>query len=231
MKDDGKVTRCLVSEDHSGSHPCTSPLSSSNPTWPPSMISSSKKASPFFGSTGEERLPDFASHLPLLLEREPAPFGVLVGHMAGSNPQWQHADGKPVLAVFSGPHAYISPTWYEADHVVPTWNYLAIHATGVLRAIHGRDELMKIVSGSVAVYERSMPQPWRLPSSGDYLERMLRGIVGFRIEIARLEGKWKLSQNQPPERREKVVHALRQRGGHDEQAIAGLMERPRPQVE
>lgn len=166
----------------------------------------------------------FASHLPLLLEREPAPFGALVGHMARANPQWRHADGKSVLAVFSGPHAYISPSWYEADNVVPTWNYLAVHATGVLQAIHDRDSLYKIVSDGVAVYERSMPNPWRLPSSGDYLERMLRGIVGFRVEIARLEGKWKLSQNQPEERRAKVVRALRHQGGLDEQAIAGLME-------
>jgi transcriptional regulator len=174
-------------------------------------------------STGEDGCP-FASHLPLLLERRPGPFGALIGHMARANPQWRHADGKAVLAVFSGPHAYVSPSWYEADNVVPTWNYVAVHATGILRAIHDRDALLKIVADSVEVYERSLPAPWRLPLSGDYLERMLRGIVGFRVEIARLEGKWKLSQNHPEERREKVVRGLRRRGGRDEEAIADLME-------
>jgi transcriptional regulator len=174
-------------------------------------------------SSGADGTP-FASHLPLLLDRQSAAPGVLVGHMARANPQWRHADGRPVLAVFHGPHVYVSPAWYEAEDVVPTWNYVAVHATGVFRALHDRDALLRIVSDSVAYYESSRPQPWRLDVSGAYLERMLKGIVGFRIEIEKIEGKWKLSQNHPAERRAKVVRALRERGGPDDEAIARMME-------
>ncbi|MCI0457772.1 MAG: FMN-binding negative transcriptional regulator [Gemmataceae bacterium] len=175
-------------------------------------------------STGEGGLP-FASHLPLLLERSTAPLGVLVGHMARANPQWQQADGRPVLAVFSGPHTYISPSWYEAEGVVPTWNYVAVHVTGVLRAVHDRDALLRIVLDTVATYEGRRPTPWGVDGSAAYLDRLLKAIVGFRIEITGLEGKWKLSQNHPPERREKVIRALREQGGEDSEEIAGLMER------
>jgi transcriptional regulator len=174
-------------------------------------------------STTEDGVP-FASHLPLLLERNSAPHGVLVGHMARANPQWRHADGRTVLAVFHGPHVYVSPAWYEADDVVPTWNYAAVHTTGVLRAVHDRDALLKIVEDMVARYETSRPSPWQIGEPNAYLERMLRGIVGFRIEIATIEGKWKLSQNQPAERREKVLRALRAQGGEDAAAVADLME-------
>jgi transcriptional regulator len=174
-------------------------------------------------STTADGVP-FASHLPLLLDRGASPPGVLVGHMARANPQWRHADGKTVLAVFHGPHAYVSPAWYEAEEVVPTWNYAVVHATGVLRAIHDRDALLKIVGDTVARYEAARPRPWQLGQPDAYLERMLRGIVGFRIEIATLEGKWKLSQNQPAERQEKVRRALREQGGEDADAVADLME-------
>ena len=174
-------------------------------------------------SAGEDGTP-FASHLPLLLDRDSSPLGVLVGHVARANPHWQYADGKPVLAIFSGPHAYISPAWYEAEEVVPTWNYVAVHAAGVFRAVHDRDALLQIVRAAVEVYEGPRSQPWRLDPPADYLDRMLRGIVGFRIEITGLEGKWKLSQNQPAERREKVVRALREKGGVEANAVADLME-------
>jgi transcriptional regulator len=174
-------------------------------------------------SVQEDGVP-FASHLPLLLDRTAAPRGALVGHMARANPQWRHADGRAVLAVFHGPHAYVSPSWYEAEEVVPTWNYAAVHATGILRAVHDRDALLKIVGDTVARYEGNRSRPWQLGEPDTYLERMLRGIVGFRIEIAAIEGKWKLSQNQPAERREKVRRALREQGGEDAQAVADLME-------
>ena len=162
----------------------------------------------------------FASHLPFLLD----PQGILIGHMARANPQWQHADGRRVLAIFSGPHAYISPTWYEAEAVVPTWNYAAVHVTGVFRAIHEPDALLRIVRDMIAVFEQGMPRPWQLGEANEYVERQLRAIVGFRIEIDRIEGKWKLNQNHPPERRERVMRALRQRGGEDALGIANLME-------
>jgi len=166
----------------------------------------------------------FASHLPLLLDRQAAPLGVLVGHMARANPQWRHADGKPVLAVFSGPHAYVSPAWYGTEQVVPTWNYVVVHATGVLRPIHDRDALLAIVRQTVSVYEGARSRPWQLGEPDDFLERMLRAIVGFRIEIAGIEGKWKLSQNHSRSRREGVMRGLREEGGDDAAIIAGLME-------
>ena len=152
-------------------------------------------------STDEAGVP-CANHLPLLWDRDaPAP-GALVGHMARANPQWRQADGKPVLAVFSGPHHYISPAWYQAQDVVPTWNYLAVHVTGTFRATHDRDALLRIVTDAVSVYESSRSSPWQLDLSEDVLAGLLRQIVGFRIEITGLEGKWKLGQNRPPEQRE-----------------------------
>jgi transcriptional regulator len=144
--------------------------------------------------------------------------------MARANPQWRYADGRPVLAVFSGPHAYISAAWYEEADVVPTWNYLAVHATGVFRAIHDRDALLTIVRDTVAFYEAGKPQPWQITGSAEYLDQMLRAIVGFRIELTGIEGKWKLGQNHTPERRGRVVEALREQGGEDAPAIAELME-------
>ena len=83
----------------------------------------------------------FATHLPFLLERDAGPHGCLVGHVARANPQWHGLDGQTVLAVFSGPHAYVSPTWYEAENVVPTWNYVAVHAYGPCRLVEDPDRL------------------------------------------------------------------------------------------
>lgn len=165
----------------------------------------------------------FATHLPFLLDRSSGSLGALVGHVARANPQWEHGLGQQVLAVFSGPHAYISPTWYEAEHVVPTWNYVAVHAYGRVRLVEDQPGLLDIVRRSVEVYERAMPRPWSLGEADTFAERLLKQIVGFRIEIERIEGKWKLNQNHPVERREKVVRALEERGDEDSTAIAALM--------
>lgn len=169
----------------------------------------------------------FASHLPILLDRHSSPHGCLIGHMARANPQWQHAQGQSVLTIFSGPHAYISPTWYEAENVVPTWNYVAVHAYGSMQTIDDPATLLKIVKDFVTVYEASMPQPWTLSGPSDFVDRLVRQIVGFRIEITRLEGKWKLNQNHPQERREKVAVALQKRSDDDSQAIAAMMRAAR----
>jgi len=169
-----------------------------------------------------EQLP-FATHLPFMLERTAGANGALVGHMARANPHWREAEGRSALAIFSGPHAYISPTWYEAEQVVPTWNYAAVHAYGRVQIVEDKDRLAEIVQALVLIYERSMPQPWSFDPSSMFAERMLAQIVGFRIEIEKLEGKWKLNQNQPVERQEKVIRALGKRGGENEQAIAEMM--------
>ena len=166
----------------------------------------------------------FASHLPFLLERAVGLHGALVGHMARANPQWRDMDGQTALAIFSGPHAYISPTWYEAEQVVPTWNYTAVHAYGRIRITEDHGDLLEIVRKSVAIYERFMPQPWTFDGASVFMERMLAQIVGFRIEIERIEGKWKLNQNHPVERRRRVVQALRRRGDENAQAVAALMQ-------
>jgi transcriptional regulator len=167
----------------------------------------------------------FATHLPLLLDRAAGPHGTLIGHVARANPQWTQAAGQTALAVFSGPHAYVSPTWYQAERTVPTWNYVAVHAYGRVEVIDDPASLREIVRRSVEVYERAMPRPWSLEQAGDaFVNGMLGGIVGLRMQIDRIEGKWKLNQNHPAERRTKVVRALHQQGGEDAEEIAALME-------
>src|SRR5262245_43189217 len=170
----------------------------------------------------------FASHLPFLLDRAAGPHGRLIGHMARANPQWRQAGGQTVLAVFSGPHAYISPSWYEAEQVVPTWNYVAVHASGPLQLVDEPGAVLDIVRQSVRVYEQSMPCPWSLDETGPFVERRLPQIVGFRIDIEKLEGKWKLNQNHPVERRQKVVRALRRQDDENARAVADLMQRTLP---
>jgi transcriptional regulator len=166
----------------------------------------------------------FATHLPFLLDRQAGAQGTLVGHVARANPQWRNLAEQSALVVFSGPHAYVSPTWYEASDVVPTWNYVAAHVYGQAQIIDDEEGLRDIVERSVQAFERGMPQPWSLGGADVFLKRMLAQIVGFRIEIASIEGKWKLNQNHPPERREKVVRALQGRGDEQALAVATLMQ-------
>jgi transcriptional regulator len=169
----------------------------------------------------------FATHLPFLLERASGSRGTLVGHMARANPQWREFAGRTVMTIFSGPHAYISPTWYESANVVPTWNYVAVHAYGKAEIVEDPAPLREIVARTVEYYERSLPIPWNLPDSATFLDRLLSQIVGFRIEIESLEGKWKLNQNHPAERRMKVAVALHEQGDENSTAIASLMREER----
>lgn len=165
-----------------------------------------------------------ASHLPLLLDREAGEQGTLVGHMARANLQWQSAGGQPVLAVFSGPHAYISPTWYAAERTVPTWNYVAVHAHGKLELIEDEPTVVALLHRTVERYEASQPEPWKLSDQpAEFIAGLTKQIVAFRIPIERLEGKWKLNQNHPDERRNRVVAALEQQGNENALAIASLM--------
>jgi transcriptional regulator len=166
----------------------------------------------------------FASHLPFLLERQAGPQGTLIGHLARANPQWADADGQNVLAIFPGSHAYISPTWYESDQVVPTWNYIAVHIYGRIQIIHDEPSLLEIVQRSIRFYEQAMPRPWSFDDATTFAQRMLAQIVGFRIEIEKIEGKWKLNQNHPVERRQKVIAALLQQGDENSRSIAAMMQ-------
>jgi transcriptional regulator len=177
--------------------------------------------------TQHEGVP-FASHVPLLFDREIGPHGTLVGHLARLNLQWQDAvdaaEGIPALAIFSGPHTYISPTWYAEPNTVPTWNYVAVHATGKLTLLTDEQRLLESLTRTVNIYESNQPQPWRLEDQDPaFIQKLLGGIVGFEIAIEKLEGKWKLNQNQSAARRERVIATLTQSNRHDDQQIANCM--------
>src|SRR5581483_7236234 len=101
-------------------------------------------------------------------DRAAGPHGTLLGHVARANPHWRELEGREVLAVFSGPHAYVSPTWYEAADVVPTWNYVAVHASGTARLVDDPDALARILTEMVATYERALPRPWSIDAGTDY---------------------------------------------------------------
>lgn len=165
-----------------------------------------------------------ASHLPFLLQRDAGSQGTLTGHIARANPQWKTSLTDEVMVIFSGPHAYVSPAWYAAELVVPTWNYIAVHAYGKITWIEEPVAMREIVLASVETFEKSRPKPWKLDAPDDFVDKMLRQIVGFRVEIRRLEGKWKLNQNHPQERREKVIRALNERGDENAIAIAAAMQ-------
>lgn len=158
-----------------------------------------------------------ASHVPFLLDRAR---NVLHCHLARANPQWQElADAAEVLVIFTGPHGYVSPTWYT-DPGVPTWNYTAVHVYGAARVLDDPGHTARHVEALAAKYERGSPAPW-VP---DYDPRRLGGIVGIEIGIRSIEGKFKLSQNRSAADRAGVIAKLRANGRDDETALAGLME-------
>ena len=153
-----------------------------------------------------------ASHVPLLLNPEPAPYGTLIGHFARPNPQAKPAIGE-ALAIFQGPEGYITPSYYatkrETGKVVPTWNYVAIHAYGTLRFLTEKAELLDLVTRLTNHHETRRAQPWAVSDApDDFVQGMLNGIIGFELTIARLQGKWKMSQNRPEADRKGVVEGL-----------------------
>lgn len=166
-----------------------------------------------------------ASHIPLLLDPAPQPFGVLSGHLARANPQWQSAKrDTDALAIFTGPQGYITPSWYPtkatSGKVVPTWNYVAVHAYGALRFIDDPDAIRAHVTRLTATHEAKRAAPWAVSDAPeDYVQAMVRGIVAFTLTITRLEGKWKMSQNRPPEDRAGVTEGLRSGGAEEMAAI------------
>ena len=150
-------------------------------------------------SAGEQGLQ--ASHLPLLLEPHEGEFGTLYGHFARANPHWRDlATGAEVLVVFSGTDGYVHPGWYpaKAEHgkVVPTWNYIAVHAWGQAEVFDDPERLLRLVSRLSDRHEQGRARPWAVSDAPRaYIDAMLRAIVGFALPIRRIEGKWKLSQN------------------------------------
>ncbi len=165
------------------------------------------------------------SHLPMLVER-PAAAGqppALVGHWSDANPQAREATGQSALAVFSGPHSYISPTWYGAQPAVPTWNYLAVHARGTLEVIPPGAKLTDLIERMVAQYEAIQEVPWQFDAALPWASGLLRRIVGFRLSISELSGTAKLGQNKPPEQRRRAIEMLRTQPSENSQAIAERM--------
>ena len=168
----------------------------------------------------------FASHLPLLIDLEPRPFGTLSGHLARANPHWKEAaPGTEALAIFTGPQAYITPAWYvakqETGKVVPTWNYAAVHAYGTLRFFEDEASLLRLVTRLTETHEAKRAAPWAVSDAPpDFVKGMLRAIVGFELTVTRLEGKWKMSQNRPPADIERVVEGLDRDG---EAAVAAVV--------
>ncbi len=144
------------------------------------------------------------THLPFAVD---AASGLLLAHLARANPQWRALDGESVLVTFQGPHAYVSPTWY-AGPGVPTWNYQAVHVRGRCRVFDDSARLAALLASLSQTYEAGRDQPW----NGDYDPRLLKGIVGLEIAIDDMQGKFKLSQNRPPEDRQRVAVELRAAG-------------------
>lgn len=175
-----------------------------------------------------------ASHLPVLLSPEPGPLGTLIGHLSRANPQWQSfADRVPALAIFLGLDAYVTPSWYatkrETGKVVPTWNYVSVHAYGTLRTFDDPDRLLELVTSLTSLHEGTRAEPWAVADAPpEFIQSQLKGIVGLELPIDRLEGKWKMSQNRPAEDCAGVVDGLDHEGGLPEAAVARLVAERNP---
>lgn len=168
----------------------------------------------------------WVSHLPLLFVPGCEPHGMLLGHFARANPHWQHAAAVESLAVFQGPHAYVSPSWYgQPDRMVPTWNYAAVHAHGTLEIVTGALESRAVLDALVHRFEGGRTAPWQFGMPNPQRDAMVAAIVAFRMRITRLDGKFKLSQNRSAADRARVAAGLRDEGYADATAIAEWMER------
>jgi transcriptional regulator len=165
------------------------------------------------------------SHVPLQHRPAPGSKGVLLGHLARANPHGQHFAGRASVAVFHGPHAYVSPSWYaDPANAVPTWNYAVVH-------VHGKAELMgeaetrALLDELVQRYEGGRDKPWHLQLTGRPLAAMLQAIVGFRLTIERIDAKFKFSQNRSADDRERVIAALHGENYAEALATAEWMDR------
>jgi transcriptional regulator len=166
------------------------------------------------------------NHIPFLLDTTRGRHGTLIGHVARANPVWRSLG--PSVAVFQGAQAYISPSWYPTKRahgkVVPTWNYAVVHAHGVPRAIESSDEVLAIVTRLTQTHEADSAVPWAVSDApGDYIDQMLKAIVGIEIPIERWVGKWKVSQNRSAPDRLGTVAGLQQRGDAQGLAMAALV--------
>jgi transcriptional regulator len=177
-----------------------------------------------FGPLGATDTPPahYATHLPLVVKDE-GDHGLIAGHFAAANRHWQALAGRETLVVFPGPHSYVSPSLYTEALSVPTWNYVAIHAYGTLSLVEDNPGKEALLYDLIAQHDPSYLDRWHGMPEG-YRRTMLAGIMGFRIPIARIEGKFKLSQNRAPQERRNVF-ASQAAGTPDQQALARWMER------
>jgi transcriptional regulator len=175
-----------------------------------------------------------ATHLPLLVDRTRGAHGTLAGHIARANPQQRQArDGDEALVIFSGHDAYITPAFYPTKardgKVVPTWNYVAVHAYGTLRFVSDPTALRRHLEALTSRHESSRETPWAVSDAPEsYIERQLGAIVGVEIEITRLEGKWKMSQNRAAEDIDGVIAGLEASGDAAAREVAGIVRARRP---
>jgi transcriptional regulator len=171
-----------------------------------------------------------ATHVPFETSPEPAPFGALRCHVARANPVWQQISAdRQVLVVFQGEQGYVSPGWYVAkqEHgkVVPTWDYVAVHAYGTARAVHDVAWLRQMVEDLTNRHEQGRPDPWRVSDApAEYVEKLLGAIVGIEIPVTQLIGKYKLSQNRSIADRQGVVAGLERDGAPAQAGVAALIK-------
>jgi transcriptional regulator len=174
-----------------------------------------------------------ANHIPFLLDDRSGPNGTLVGHVARRNDAWHDRDPKAeVLVIFQGPSAYITPNWYltkeETHEVVPTWNYAVVHVYGRVIVHENAKWLRGLVGRLTKTMESAEPVPWKMGDAPqDFLNAQLAEIVGIEIQISRIIGKWKVSQNRPEADRSRVVIGLRSRDHADDAAMADLVDTAR----
>ncbi len=196
----------------------------------PEVLGAFMRAHPFatLVSLGGDGL--IGTHLPLLWDAEPDPHGTLTGHIARPNPHAKGArDGVESLAIFHGAQAYISPNWYpskrEHGKVVPTWNYVAVHAYGTLRIVDDAEWLRRLVTRFTDLHEGFSAVPWKVTDAPDaFIDQMLKGIVGIELVLTRVEGKWKLSQNRPEPDQVGTIAGLDARGDAESRAVAVAMK-------
>jgi transcriptional regulator len=166
----------------------------------------------------------FVSHLPLLLVSGCEPHGTLIGHMARANPHWEHAGVAESIAIFHGPHAYVSPSWYaEPSKAVPTWNYAAIHAQGTLEIIRDAAQTRGVLDALVQRFEAHREAPWRFAMPERQRDALVGAIVAFRLRIRQVTAKFKLSQNRPADDQARVAAALDDEGHADAASLAAWM--------
>jgi transcriptional regulator len=195
-----------------------------------SLMHALMRARPFVALVSESAEGLYATHLPTVL-KDDGPYGVVEFHLARASPHWKYlAERNEVLMIFQGPEGYITPNWYpsKAEHakVVPTWNYAVVHAYGRPEVMQDTDWLRRHVAELTAQQERSEVKPWALTDAPEtFIQVMLRGIIGFRLAITRLEGKWKMSQNREMKDRDGVVRGLEKRGVGDDLEMAEIILR------